>query len=98
MAARLSGLLNPILRSHTVYASSLNNSTTLEGFSNRCSVEDAQLAEYQNRQVYKQRFDAHARLKSQQEQSKRDRCIYIITPKKSRRCCAVRHFFLLLTL
>ena len=31
MAARLNGLLNPILRSHTVYASSLNYSTTLDG-------------------------------------------------------------------
>ena len=32
MAARLYGLLNLILKSHTVYASSRNNSTTLEGF------------------------------------------------------------------
>ena len=49
MAARLNGLLNPILRSHTVYASSLNYSTTLKGFSDRCSVENAQLAEYINK-------------------------------------------------
>ena len=82
MAARLNDLLNPIPRSHTVYASSLNNSTTLKGFSDRYSVEDAQLAEYQHRRAYKQRSDAHARVKSQQEQSKTDRNIYIITPKK----------------
>ena len=49
MAARLNGLLNPILRSRKVYASSLNYSTTLEGFSDRCSVEDAQLAECINK-------------------------------------------------
>ena len=48
MAARLNGLLNPIPRSHTEYASSLNNSTTLKGFSDRYGVEDAQLAEYQH--------------------------------------------------
>ena len=41
MAVRLNGLLNPILRSHTVYASSLSDSTTLEGFSDRYIVEDA---------------------------------------------------------
>ena len=51
MAARLNSLLNPTLRYHTVYASSLNYSTTLEGFSDSCSVEDAQLAEYQNGRV-----------------------------------------------
>ena len=60
MAARLNGLLNPIPRFHTVYASLLNYSTTLEGFSDRCSVEDAQLAEYQNGRVYKQRSYARA--------------------------------------
>ena len=59
MAARLNGLLNPLLRSHKVYASSLNYSATLEGFSDRCSAEDAQLAEYQNGRVY--RFYAGAR-------------------------------------
>ena len=60
MAARLNGLLNPILRSHKAYASSLNYSSTLEGFSDRCSsVEDAQLAEYRNGRVY--RFYAGAR-------------------------------------
>ena len=61
MAARLNGLLNPILRSHAVYASSLNYSTTLEGFSDRCSVEDAPLAEYQRGRVYKQRTYTRAR-------------------------------------
>ena len=60
MAVRLNGLLNPIPRSHTVYAISRSDSTTLEGFSDRCSVEDAQLAEYQNGWVYKQRSYARA--------------------------------------
>ena len=40
MAARLNGMLNPILRSYKVYASSLNCNTTLEKFSYRCSAED----------------------------------------------------------
>ena len=40
MAARLCGLLNPILRSHKVYGSSLNYSTTLKEFSGRFSVKD----------------------------------------------------------
>ena len=40
MAARMCGLLNPTLRSNKVYASLLNYSTTLEGFSDWCSVED----------------------------------------------------------
>ena len=62
MAARLNDLLNPILRSHTAYASSLNYKITLEGFSDRCSVKDAQLAECINKDP------TRARVKSQQEQ------------------------------
>ena len=77
MAARLNGLLNPILRSHKVYASSLNYSTTLEGFSDRrikiSNWPTIKMAEYTS--------STRARVKSQQEQSNRDCKIYIIPPK-----------------
>ena len=43
MAARLNGLLNPIPRFHKVYTSSLNYNKTLEGFSDRCGVEDNEI-------------------------------------------------------
>ena len=43
MAARLNGLLNPILRSYKVYGSSLNYNTTLEGFSDGYSVKDKKI-------------------------------------------------------
>ena len=82
MAARLNGLLNPILRSHKVYASSQNYTTTLEGFFDRCGVEDAPLADYKNGRVDKQSSYPRVRVMSQQEQLNKDRKIYIITPKK----------------
>ena len=42
MASRLIGLLNPKLRSHKVYASLLNYSTTLEVFFDRC-IKDTKI-------------------------------------------------------
>ena len=39
-AARLNNFLNPLLKPRKIYVSSLNYSTTLEGFFDRCSVED----------------------------------------------------------
>ena len=40
IAARLNVLLNPILRSHKVYANLLNYRTHIRRLSVRCSVED----------------------------------------------------------
>ena len=81
MDARLNGLLNPILRSHIVHASSLNYSTTLEGFLTDVMLkmlnwQSIKIAECVNK------HPTRARVKSQQEQPNRDCKIYIITIKK----------------